>query len=273
MATEINTHNINLTHKDNNNLKYEDIIDIELEKRKQREVIEIALQKPDNSWTVYDTKDPKVSVVFKKLKDSNAVTVRAVMTMKVGPNGFDLISKYGECGYDDIYNEEKRTQKMYTEKCITQLIDNNHQIVYCSGKSPFFMMAPRDITYITSRCEETNYVFNEIKYEKIVACLADSVKDDHPFNVPIKKGHVRATQTAAHIFSQTAEQQENGELRICTMFSIDLGGSIPKWIVNQFVPSQGMEVKKFETQWERVKEIVAERKKKNFKKDHEPLFK
>ena len=47
---------------------------------------------------------------------------------------------------------------------------------------------------------------------------------------------------------------------------------IPQWIVNQFAPAKGMEVKKFESKIEKMKATLKKREENGWKKDHEPLF-
>ncbi len=258
---------------DYSKLKYEDVVDVELELSKRKEMIEIALQKVDKSWTVHDTKDQKISVVYKQIGDSNVYTVRGVMTMKVEPDGLDFYYKYQECGYDDIYIKSLKSDANCTEIGIRNLIDKDHQIVYSSNNSGFWIIAARDFTYLRTRFKETDYTFDNTKYETIVGNQAYSVDDKHPFNVTTKKDHVRARIiTSGYVLSQTQEQKKENTVQVCYILAMDPAGMIPQWVVNQFAPSKGMEVEKFVKKWGNMKATMEKRKENEFKKDHEPLF-
>eukprot|EP01084_Bolivina_argentea_P224078 378988_1 len=92
--------------KTDDNLKYEDIIDPKQEIEQIKQMIEISLSPPDNTWTKHDTKDNTISVVYKQIGDSNVYTVRGELTMK---GDIDSYHKHQECGYEDvILNQSKR---------------------------------------------------------------------------------------------------------------------------------------------------------------------
>ncbi len=224
-------------------------------------------------WTIYDTNDENVSVAYKQLDGSNVYTIRGAMTMKVEENGLDLFYKAQECGYDDVYIQEMEKSSTCTEIRIHKLIDNDHQMIYQTQKSGFFILSPRDFTNIKSRWKKTNYKYENVEYKKIVGTLAYTVQDDHPLNVITKEKHVRGNvENYGYVLSQTEEQEKNGEMQVCYILALDPCGSIPQWIVNQFAPSKGMSVKKFPETWEKIKETVEERKQNDWKKDHKPLF-
>ena len=271
-----------------NEYKYDDVVDVELDNKKIKEIIEIALVKIDKSWTIHDTKDEKISVAYKQMGDSNIYTVRGVMTMKTededkldGMNALDYYYRYQECGYNDIYERALKSEENTTEIGIKKFIDCDHQIVYSSNKSGYgWVIADRDFTYMRTRFKkdkdkdnDSAYTFENIKYDKIVGSLAYSVDDKHPFNVETKKDHVRARIIqSGYVLSQTEEQKGNKEMQVTYILAMDPCGMIPQWVVNQFAPSKGMEVKKFEKNWEKIKETTNARAKNNFKKDHKPLF-
>eukprot|EP00483_Globobulimina_turgida_P001663 UN01665 len=76
---------------------------------------------------------------------------------------------------------------------------------------------------------------------------------------------------SGYVLSQ-ADDCNDDSFNVCYILSMDPNGMIPSWIVNQFAPSKGMEVKKFAAKWETIKEIVKKREEKNWEKQHQPLF-
>lgn len=255
------------------NYKYEDVVDIELELNKRRQFIETALQTADDTWTEYNTKDPNISVVYKKIDDSNIYTIRGRITMDCEPDALDQYYKYSENGYNDVYDKTYENDDKCTEIYIKKLIDDDHQIVYCSNPSGFWIIAARDFTYMRSRFKVDNYTYNNCKYQTIVGVMAYSVNDDHPFNVPIKPDHVRGRViTSGYVLSQTAEQKQNNQMQVAYILAMDPAGMIPQYIVNQFAPKKGMKIKHFEENWKNIKATMQSRKANDFKKDHKALF-
>ena len=181
--------------------------------------------------------------------------------------------KYQECGYDDVYvDEEKNDSNDCTELRIRKLIDSDHQIVYNSNKSGFWGVSPRDLVYIRSRFKETNYSFNNKVYKTVCGGFQYSVDDNHPFNEPVKKGHVRAKiLMSGHMLSQEADCEDDS-FQVCYCLALDPGGMIPSWIVNKFAPAKGMEVQNFPKKWQTFQERVKNRERNNWKKKHVPLF-
>eukprot|EP01084_Bolivina_argentea_P170879 296069_1 len=105
---------------DESKLKYEDLVNIEEELAKRKQMIEIALGEIDNTWTKHNTKDDNISVVYKQFGDSNVYTTRGETTFK---GDIEFYYKYQECGYDDVYIHALEMEKDTTEINIRKLID------------------------------------------------------------------------------------------------------------------------------------------------------
>ena len=178
---------------DESQLKFEDVINVDLELQRRSEFINIALTPLDDSWTKHNTKNDAISVAYKQFPNSNVYTVRGVMTMS--GEDIDLYHKYLECGYDDAYIKSVKNEKNTTENRIVKMVDIDHQIVYNSSNSGFWIIAPRDFVYIRTRFKETDFQFGDSTYSTVNGSLAYSVDENHPFNVPTKKDHVRAHLT------------------------------------------------------------------------------
>ena len=261
---------------DNNELKYEDIINIELENKKIEEIIDIALSEIDESWNVHDTKDKNISVVYKNTSSEDNVGItRGIITMDVDDDdiddALDFYYKYNECGYDDVYIKGVGKGDR-SDSYIIKLIDNNHQICHAAYKSGYdWIIASRDFVYIKTRFIRKNN--NKYKYDKIVGSFSYSIDDNHPFNVETKKDHIRAKIVLhGYILTQTLQQKKDKKMQVTRVFCMDTCGMIPKWFSNIFAPSKGMKVEKFRKNWPKIKETMKLRKDNNFKKDHQPLF-
>ena len=256
--------------------KYEDLINIEIELDKRKELMEIALSEPDESWKIHDSGDPKIKIAYKYVDDSNVAMVRGKMLMRYDDgtdDGINFYYNYRECGYDDVYVKAVANDDTTTELRIIQLIDVDHQITYTASNPGLWIVAPRDFVYISSRFKETEYEFEGMEYETIVGSLSYSVPDKHPLSEPAAKDHVRAKiVNSGYILSQTEEQRELKIMAVCYINQVDLGGMVPKWVINQMTPSKGMDVMKFVKNWKRMKKTMADRAKNDYKKDHKPLF-
>mmetsp|Transcript_68694 Transcript_68694/g.109115 ORF Transcript_68694/g.109115 Transcript_68694/m.109115 type:complete len:222 (+) Transcript_68694:1-666(+) len=184
----------------------------------------------------------------------------------------DFYWKYAECGYNDVYIDAVKTEDKTTENRIVKLVDDDHQVVYSSNISGFYVVADRDFTYMRTRFKLTNYTYNHTKYKKIVASMSYSVDENHPLNVPTKAKHVRANVViSGHVLSQK-EGDKDDEFEACYILAMDPSGWIPTWVVNQFAPSKGMDIKKFVNGWDKFRKFWKAREEKNFQKDHVPLF-
>merc|ERR1712129_531965 len=96
-----------------------------------------------------------------------------------------------ECGYDDVYVASLKAEANTTDIRITALIDADHQIVYTASNSGYFMIAPRDFTYIRTRFQKGECAVGEVSYRRIVGGMAYSVAESHPLSVQTQKDHVR----------------------------------------------------------------------------------
>ena len=262
-------------------VKYTDIIDIKLENKKIKTVLDIALNENDGSWNIHDTNhDDNIKIAYKQISDNDDIyTVKAEMMIDVkDDNGdpLDIYYKYNECGYNDYYGEKLKNNNSTSDAFIHKFIDNNHQICYSAVKSGYdWIIASRDFVYIKTRFIKKDYIYLQTKYEKIVGGLAYSVffPNDSLFNIKTKKDHYRGNIIYhSYILSQTKQEKINNKIKLTRIFALDPCGLIPKWFVNIILPTKGMDIKKFEKNWKKIKEIMEKRKKNNFKKDHEPLF-
>eukprot|EP01084_Bolivina_argentea_P010993 20533_1 len=254
---------------DEKKFKYEDLINIELELVKRKNMIEIALSDIDNTWTKHKTGDDNISVAYKQFADSAVYTTRGETTFK---GDIEFYYKSSECGYDDVYIHALEMEKDTTEINIRKLIDKDHQIVYSSSNSGFWVISSRDFTYMRTRFKLKNYTFKNKKYKTIVGNVGYSVAENHPFNVPVKKDHVRATIILSGYVLSVPEDFEDGKMKVCYILAMDPGGMIPSWIVNQFAPAKGMNVAKFASDWEVFTKIMKKREESNWEKQHKELF-
>ena len=266
-------------------IEYSDIVNVDLEKKKIKELIHITLQTTDKSWTIHQTKDKKVKIAYKKIGNSNAYTVRGTTIMdatdeKIGTQTFDALDyfyKSQECGYNDVYELEVKHDNTCQESRIQQYIDPDHQISYSSYNSGYWIVSDRDFVYMRTRFKKEGYKFNGAKYAKIVGVLGYSVDDKHPFYVEKRRDCVRGRIIrCGYVLTQTEDQKRRQQMQAVYILSVDPGGMIPQRVVNKLVPSKGMRISKFKKNWGKIRTAMILRKFNNggndFKKDHEGLF-
>eukprot|EP01084_Bolivina_argentea_P010992 20530_1 len=253
---------------DEKKFKYEDLINIELELVKRKNMIEIALSDIDNTWTKHKTGDDNISVAYKQFADSAVYTTRGETTFK---GDIEFYYKSSECGYDDVYIDAMKDSDT-TENNIRKLIDKDHQIVYLSNKSGYMVLSPRDFTYVRTRFKLKNYTFKNKKYKTIVGNMGYSVPENHPCNVAVKKNHVRATIILSGHVVSVPEDFEDGMMKVCYILAMDPNGMIPSWVVNQFACKKGMNVKNFAPNWEGIQKRMKKREESNWEKQHKVLF-
>lgn len=261
-----------------NNLKYEDFVDLDLEMKLKEEVIHNAFQSVEdlkkNNWIIHKTKNPKISIVYKQIENTNICTLRSTMTMKAELSEIDFFYNFIECGYNDNnLTEEMQKDPLCTESRIVKLIDHNHQIIHSSHDSGFWIVSPRDFCAMKIRWKESDYKVDNVIYKTIIGSLLYSIKEDHPFNTNPKPKHIRGhINKYGYILSQTEEQYDNGEVTVIFVNALDPCGSlpIPQWIKNKLAASKGMIIETFPKFWkDHIKNGVVNDE---HKPDHIPLF-
>ena len=146
--------------------------DIALEDGKLRNVIDIAMLKVDyktgkevlNSkikWTVHNTRDKNVSVIYRKLDNDGMITMRSCMDIECNIND---VYDFFDCEANDDLKLAIKNDKFMKSYNIHKVYDNDRCLVHTTFSTgvPKSVVKPRDFFYMKRRFKYDNCMYSAL---------------------------------------------------------------------------------------------------------------
>ncbi|CAD8120319.1 unnamed protein product [Paramecium sonneborni] len=186
----------------------------------QEQAIQMAYQQPQEGQWIKEH-DKNECIIYSKLNQVGIKMTRTELKLNVDPKK----------AIDLIFDMTKRSQfdENFLEGKIVEKIDEDNVIYYGAGKSPIFLVDPRDMVVLTRKT---------IIKDGTHIVVSKSVQLD---SVPNKKNYTRCEIIISAFF---IKEITPGTCQVIIIANVDPKGSIPKMLINSGVSMQADAVKK-----------------------------